>query len=89
MPKISIEKEFLEFADVALRGIPKESTQYKESKKVFYAAAGQILIAIRDVLGDDSLPELEGVRALQDMLEQCSNFFKKEGEEYEQRRFKK
>lgn len=73
------------YVNLSLKGVPQDSIQYQESRKVFYAAVGQSILEMRDVLGSDEYTEDEAIAALKDMIVQVQELFDKESKEWDQR----
>jgi hypothetical protein len=67
-------KQYLKRVDVTEEQL--SPIQRQEMKRAFYGACGQILILLRDDVGE--LPEDQAVTVLQDMMNQIQNFWQGE-----------
>jgi hypothetical protein len=73
----NIENQYLMYLKrVDIKEEDMVENQRTEMKRTFYGACGQLLILLRDEVSRGT--EEEGVIIMQDMLNQVSNFFKKE-----------
>lgn len=75
--KFNLEKQYQLYLErVKLKEEEMHPIQRVQIKQCFYGAIGQILILLRDEVGE--LPEDEGAEQMQDFLNQVGNFFYKE-----------
>lgn len=73
-PEFNLEHQFLLYLQrVGLSDTLMSVAQMRETKRAFMGACGQMLVVLRDDLGE--LDEEQGVETLQNMLEQVSNFW--------------
>lgn len=82
---ISVESMWQTYVNLSLKGVSEDSIQYKESRKVFYAAVGQSILDMRDVLGSAEYTEDEAIAVLKDMIVQVQDLFDKEAKEWDER----
>lgn len=58
--------------------------QYTETRRAFYAGAGQILTSARDDVS--RLPEDEGILEFERWWQECTDFWNKEAKDYDTRK---
>lgn len=76
-PEHKIEFMFSQYLMmVSLDKLDKNSVQYKETKRAYYGAIGQILLIQRDEL--TQLTEQESTDTLQSMLDETTDFWSKQ-----------
>jgi hypothetical protein len=75
-------KLFLERCGVPENKMPED--QRREMKRVFFGACGQLLILLRDELGEyeEKRGEEAAAKILQNMLDQIEDFWQKEVEKH-------
>lgn len=75
MNPFNIEEQFDAYMNtVQLGNLPKNTNQYIEMKRTWFASWGICLLFMRDTVGD--LPEDTAILALDDQLIQVSKFIK-------------
>lgn len=73
-PEFDLEHQYQLYLErVKLREIQMPAVQQKELRRAFMGACGQILIMLRDDVGQ--LEENEAIFVLDDMINQISNFW--------------
>lgn len=85
MKRIAIEKMWEKYSEATLKGIPKESVQYRESKRIYFTAIADSLFTLRDIVGDDSVSEDDGEKIMIDMLDQIKKFLEREVQDFANR----
>ena len=77
MEKFDIEFQYNLYLDkVGLKEENMHPVQAKETKRAFMAAAGQILVLLRDDISE--LSDYEGVEVLEKLMTQVGDFWTKE-----------
>lgn len=73
-------EEYAEFI-FANTGVEKTSTQYRETRRAFYAGFVSCLMMGHDEIGSEEVSEDEGVAIMESMLAECKQFYQdvKEG----------
>lgn len=75
---IEIEDEFEDYMRKTNPRLPAHSTQYRESRRVFFAGAASMFAFLCSLT---QLPDEEGIRRLETMRGQLKEFAKRVGEE--------
>lgn len=77
MDKFNLEKQFKMYLEkMKLSGLKPESIQYKETKRAFMGACGQILVLMRDEI--TVLPEHKAIKVFESMWFEVGEFFENE-----------
>jgi hypothetical protein len=71
----NIESEFQQFMKTVAADVSTDSVQYKESRRVWFAATLRLLMHLTITVAD--LPEDEGIDILEDLTSQCNEFKEK------------
>lgn len=84
IPAIStVAKQWKDCSERLIPEVPRESIQYGEMRKAFYAGFGQCLLVVQQEIGHEARPDQEGAEAFQKLLEETLEFWSAEQKRYD------
>jgi hypothetical protein len=83
---ISVEELWLDYSKKTMAGIPTNSNQYTECKRVYFCGVAEGLFILKEIVGDPSVSEGEGVEILQSIHAQIEDFLQRECDDFNRKR---
>lgn len=84
LPRVSkVSEQWEACASRLLPGFSKDSVQYTEMRKTFYAGFGQCLLASRYEIGHQKRTDQEGAEIFQALLEEVDRFWREEQKRFD------